>query len=235
MVVIVGSRVVIAPTLAGELDPDMLSGYLVLLTYGAVLVATGLNLNVFTAQPMIRDKKKHILESVLATPISVRKVWVSRTLAVYFPGLCMGTAAGLVSLGIWKAQIAGFVPVAGGRHAAGLLTIDPALAALGGAGIVSAFLIVPIVYLTLALLVQLVGLSTNPVTGNVIAQVSLQAVAISMVNLGVHRIVEPGSTLFVAIHLGTAAAAGVVVLLTLRLLTKERVVLSARAGTGAGA
>ena len=235
IVVIVGSRVVIAPTLAGELEVANLPGYLTLLTYGAVFIATGLNLNVFTAQPMIRDKKKHVLESVLATPVSIRRVWTARSLSVYLPGLLSGTTAGIISLAIWQAQLAG--GLSSGATPNDVMVAGSAVSILGIHGIVSAFVTVPVLYLVLAFLVQLVGLGANAVTGNVIAQLSLQAVVITMVNLAMHRVVKPDSLLFILIHLGMATAGLVAVVSALGILTKERVVLSAgveaRAGAGA--
>jgi len=212
VVVIVGLRTVIAPAIAGELDPAKLPGYLALLTYGAVFIATGLNLNVFTAQPLIRDKKKHVLESVLATPVPVRRVWFARSLSVFLPGMLIGTAAGIVSLLIWNGQL-----TAHGME----VTLTPV-------GIVVAFAIVQVLYFALSLLVHLVGLAANAVTGNVIAQISLQAIVASMVNLGIHGIVVPDSWLFVLIHVAAAAAAGIATVAALRMLTKERIVLSAR-------
>ena len=112
-----------------------------------------------------------------------------------------------------------------------------AVSILGIHGIVSAFVTVPVLYLVLAFLVQLVGLGANAVTGNVIAQLSLQAVVITMVNLAMHRVVKPDSLLFILIHLGMATAGLVAVVSALSILTKERVVLSAgvEAGAGAGA
>src|SRR4030042_843737 len=80
----------IAPAMEAELpDRSELELYLSLIMYTACLIGVGINLNVFTFLPMIREKSRGNIESLLATPLKVKDIWLAKSLAVFLPGLVL--------------------------------------------------------------------------------------------------------------------------------------------------
>jgi ABC-2 type transport system permease protein len=194
------------------MDPAELANYLAMATYAATFLGCGLNMNVFTAGPLIREKRQRTLESVLATPAPLRGIWAARSFAVFLPSLVVGTVVGLISFLIWYAQL-----TAGG--------ITPELPPVA---FVSSFAVVPIVYLALSFLAQLIGLIGDAVGVNVLSSVFFPAVLSPMSNLAGRRVIPATSWWFVLVHVGLALILTLVVFLLRGKLTKERVVLSSR-------
>jgi ABC-2 type transport system permease protein len=194
------------------LESYALANYLMMATYAATFLGCGLHMNVFTAGPLIREKRQRTLESVLATPIEIGRMWTARSLAVFIPSMIIGAVIGLISFLIWNGQL-----VAGG------ITVS-----IPAAGFVSAFAVVPLVYLALSFLAQLIGLIGDAVGVNVISSVFFPAVLSPMSNLAGRQTVPALSWLFVLIHVALAATLGIATLLLKSKLTKERIVLSSR-------
>jgi hypothetical protein len=92
--------------------------------------------------------------------------------------------------------------------------------------VISNFIAVPLLYLTLNLLVHVVGLTAKPATGNVISQIFLPVMITLMINLAVRDVPNAGSWLFTVILLGVAFAMGSIVLMIRSKLTVERIMLS---------
>ena len=201
----------IAPAMEAELpDRSELELYLSLIMYTACLIGVGINLNVFTFLPMIREKSRGNIESLLATPLKVKDIWLAKSLAVFLPGLVLGEVFTLITL--IAVNYIYFVPRMG-------FLITPWMA-------ISSFVAVPLIYLCLSLLVHLVGLTGKPATGNVIVQVFLPIIMTLMINLMVHHILDAVSWLFTLANLGIAAAIGIIVIFLQPRLTRERIVLS---------
>ena len=80
--------------------------------------------------------------------------------------------------------------------------------------------------LSLSLLVHLIGLTGKPATGNVIVQVFLPVFASTMINLGVHNVLDVTSWSFALVIVGLAVLIGVITALMRPRLTAERIVLS---------
>ena len=123
--------------------------YLGLIVYGSGLLAMGMNLNVFTANNLVKEKTQRLFESILAGPVEARTLWLAKSLAVFIPGfvLCEGFA-----IASWLAVNA--------------LFLTPRIGFLAPASmIVNGLALVPILYFPLCCLVLLVGLSANPDLG----------------------------------------------------------------------
>ena len=216
LIIVLGAALVIcllliAPAMEAEL-PDRcdLELYLGLIMYAACLFGVGISINTFTFVPLTREKSRGIIESLLATPLKVKDIWLAKSLAVFLPGLVLGEVFTLITL--IAVNYIYFVPRIG-------FLITPWIA-------LSSFVAVPLIYICLSLLAHLIGLTGRPATGNVIVQIFLPVIASLMINLGAHRILDITSWPFTLINLGIAAAIGVIVILLQPRLTRERIVLS---------
>lgn len=215
LVLVLLCALVLIPQLrAPEPDHGEIGRYLGLILYSTALIAMGMHFNVFTANNLVKEKAQRIHESILAGPVGLRTLWAAKSLAVFLPGFIM---AELLVLGV-------FLGLNG-------LLLAPRLGFLASPSLVaSGFLLVPLLYLPLSFLVLLVGLSGNPVSANVIAQVLFSVLITLTINLVVRAGLDVSSPLFIAIHLGMALLIGVLIFLIRSRLSKERVVLSAGVG-----
>lgn len=207
-------KLAILPQLrASAPDAAVVARYLSLLAFGAAFIAMGMNLNVFTANSLVKEKAQGLYESILAAPVGATRFWLAKGLAVFLPGLALCEAfAGAVYLGV------------------DLLLVAPRLGFLASPWMLAAaFILVPLLYFPLCLLVILVGLVGNPVSGNVIANVAFSAIITVLINLVARAGIDPGSAGFALACLAAAVAEGVLVLALGRGLTKERVILSCKA------
>jgi len=191
-------------------DRAYLELYLGLLMYCTCILALGINLNSFGFQSMTREKSKGNIESLLATPLKVRDIWVAKGLAIFIPGLVVGEILTLIVL--ITVNYIYFTPSIG-------FIFNPWIA-------VSSFIAAPLIYLCLGLLVQFIGLTGKPATGNIIAAISLQIIVILMINLVIRRILDTASWPFTLANLGIAAAAVIALLSLQSRHTKEKIVLS---------
>ena len=55
-------------------------------------------MNVFAFQSMTKEKSRGNIESLLATPVSVKNIWVAKSLAVFIPGMVLGEILTLAAL-----------------------------------------------------------------------------------------------------------------------------------------
>jgi len=76
--------------------------------------------------------------------------------------------------------------------------------------------------------VLLVGLSANPISGNVIANVAFSVLVTLVINLVARAGLDVGSSAFALAHFALAGGVGLLVLFLQPRLTKERIVLSSR-------
>jgi hypothetical protein len=201
----------IAPAMEAEiLDKPAVETGLSLIIYTTCLIGLGVNINAFGFQTMTREKSRGNMAALLATPLKVSHIWIAKSLAVFLPGLVLGEVFALISLIVVNCIY--FVPRIG-------FLFNPWIA-------ISSFVAVPLVYLSLSLLVHLIGLTGKPATGNVIVQVFLPVFASLMINLGVHSVLDATSWSFTVANLGLAVLIGVIAVLLLPRLTRERIVLS---------
>lgn len=200
----------IAPAMRAEVpDRHMLEMYLSVTIYGACLIGLGINMNVF-GQTMMREKSRGNITALLATPLKTSHIWTGKSLAVFLPGLVMGEVLGIISLLVINYIY--FVPRIG-------FLINPWMA-------IGSFLAVPLIYLSLSLLVHIIGLAGKPATANVIVQVFLPVFASLMINLGIRSILDAASWSFTVANLALSVIIGMIAILLRPRLTRERMVLS---------
>jgi ABC-2 type transport system permease protein len=191
-------------------DRAELEMYLSLIMASSCIMGLGINLNSFAFQIMTREKSRGVIQSLLATPLSIRDIWVGKSLAVFLPGLILGAVFALAAF--LAINFVYFVPRIG-------FLINPWM-------IISSFVAIPLMYLSLCLLVHLVGLTGKAATGNAITQVFLPVIVTLIINLVVRSVLDAASWVFTLANLGLAAVIGIIVIMLLPRLTRERIVLS---------
>jgi len=201
----------IAPLVRTD-TPDLqtLELYLSLIVFTSCLIGAGVNLNSFAFQNLTREKSRGNIEALLATPLTIRAIWAGKSLAIFIPGLVLGEVFALITL--LAINFIYFIPTLG-------FLINPWI-------ILSGFAAVPLIYLCLSLLVYLIGLTGNPATGNIIAQIFLPFYASLMINLAAHNILDAGSWSFTLANFGTATIITLFIFLLQPGLKREKVILS---------
>jgi hypothetical protein len=197
----------------GKLAPDRsrLELYLAVTMFSVSLIALGVNLNALGFTSMIREKAKGNIQSLLATNLNIKDIWIGKTLSVFIPGLIAGTF--LTAATLLVVNFVYFVPTVG-------FLINPWIAIIS-------FVIFPVLYFFMGLLVYLVGLTNKPVNANIIAQVFLPV----FINLVIQIMLRSSfmdytSWQFMLINLGFAIIIGVIVLILAPRISKEKIVLS---------
>jgi hypothetical protein len=201
----------IAPAMKAETpDRRTLEMFLSVVVYSACLVGLGVNMNVFVFQSLTREKSRGNITALLATPLETSQVWIGKSLGIFLPGLVLGEVLGATSL--VAVNYIYFVPRIGFL--------------INGWMIISSLVAVPLIYVSLSLLVHIIGLTGKPATGNAIVQVFLPVFASAMINLGVRDVLDSSSWSFAAANLGLAVVIGGVVILLRPRLTRETIILS---------
>jgi ABC-2 type transport system permease protein len=191
-------------------DRSTLESQLSLILFTTSIISIGVYASVFTFQSMTREKSRGNIQALLATPLGPLDIWLGKSLAVFVPGLLFSTILTLVAFLVINY---GFLTPKVG------LLITPWM-------VVSNFIAVPLIYLALTLLVQVIGLTGKPMTGNIITQIFLPVMITLIINLVIRGAMNAGSWLFMVVLLGLAAVLGLVVLKLRSTLSTERIILS---------
>jgi len=191
-------------------DRSRLEAYLGIIVYAASFLGVGITLNSFAFQSLVREKTRGNLQSLLATPVKPKDIWMGKSLSILVPGTIFGSALAVLVLVIVNAVY--FLPDIG-------FVFNPWIA-------LSSFVGVPLVYLALGLLVHLVGLTSRAANGNVIAQLFLPVMVNVMIQVAVHDIIDASSWLFLMANLGLATVIGTIIIGLRSRLTTENIILS---------
>lgn len=173
------------------------------------LIVIMLVCSVLASYAVVLDKTKRITETLLATPLSLRQIWIAKSLAITIPSSVIGIVISFIMLTV--VNYIAFVPRVG--------FIFPGLLSLA-----TGILLVPVVtFFVVSIVTCLQLIMTNPRLASLVFSVLFLAVFFST------AISQTGLRLdFSLIYLGLI----VVLLLTnyfiSRLLTKERIVLSSK-------
>ncbi len=185
--------------------------YLGLIMYSTCFLVLGINLNSYGFQSMTREKTRGNIESLLATPIKIKDIWIAKGLAIFIPGLVVGEILTLITL--IAVNYIYFVPGTG-------FIINPWIA-------VNSFIAAPLVYLCLGLLVYLIGLTGKPSIGNIIAQIFLPVILNIVIQLLIRTdILTSTPWSFTAANIGLALVIIIITFFLQSRLTKEKIVLS---------
>lgn len=191
-------------------DRGALEGYISLVLYSAAIISIGVTLNSTLFHTLVKEKARGNLTALLATPLTVSEIWLGKSLALFIPGLVLGIL--LSALSWLVVNLAYFLPDIGF-----VFSLE---------GAVSSLIAVPLIYLFFGMFVHVIGLTSKPATGNVIAQVFLPVIANVMIQIVVRGGMDAGSWQFMAMNLGLAVAIGGLVLGVKSRVTPERIVIS---------
>jgi ABC-2 type transport system permease protein len=166
--------------------------------------------SVFSAYAIVMEKAKRSLESLLATPLSLKQIWLGKSLAIALPGIVIGLVISLLALLAINWLI--IVPKISGF-------IMPNVSSL-----IASLVIMPIMAFLLVLIVSFLQLiMANPRIANFAFIAIFLGLYITTVNGSIS-----GSWNFLFIYLIAVAALAALSFCLSRLLAKERVVLSSK-------
>ena len=173
------------------------------------LVLIMLSCSVFAAYAILLDKTKRSLESLLATPLSLRQLWVAKNLAVTLPSVVIGVGVSIILLVLLNILV--YTPVTG--------VIMPDISAL-----ISGLILTPLLtFLTVSIVAFLQFVMTNP---------RYASMVFSMLFVSIYLLTITGVSAnwdFNLIYLGMIAVLFLINVFLSRLLTKEKIVLSSKA------
>jgi ABC-2 type transport system permease protein len=172
------------------------------------MVLVMLSCSIFAAYAIMLDKTKRSLESLLATPLSLRQLWVAKSLAVTIPSVIIGVGVAVILVIVLNIWI--FAPVAG--------LIIP-----GFQSFISGLLLIPVLtFLTVGIVAFLQFVMTNPRYASLVFSVLFIAIYLLTI-FGVSA-----SWDFSLIYVVMIAALAVINIILSRFLTKEKIVLSSK-------
>ena len=189
-----------------ELFMGLAANYMPLIALFACIVTWGID-------PIAKEKAKGAIESLLATPLTARGVWLGKSLAIFLPAYIMGLAGTLIV--VLTMNLAAILPTTG--H-----FVLPLAEAFTG------FLFLPLLMLGLVLVGIVFSLITNPVIGQTII-IFVGVVMMQVVGTVGGRIWWLLASWDYALYnLAGAAILGILAFYLSRSLTKERIVLSSK-------
>jgi ABC-2 type transport system permease protein len=167
----------------------------------------------WATDPIAKEKAKGPIESLLATPLTARGVWIGKSLAIFLPAYVMGLIATLIV--ILAMNLAAILPTTG--H-----FVLPLPAAF------TSFLFLPLFMLALILVGIVFSLITNPVIGQTII-IFVGVVLMQVVGqVGGRFLWLLTSWDYALYNLAGAALLGIIAFYLSRSLTKERIILSSK-------
>ena len=186
-------------------------GFLNDLTFNMPLWFGVMMCTIFSNYAIIVDKSKRSLESLMATPVNLRQIWLGKALAVSIPSVSIALAAYIMAYVILN-----------------MMKIIPATGSFifpGGAALISAFILVPLVILVVVIpVIYLQMIIANPRTANFVYTGFFLVIFLSGSLLGG----AGGNKNYSAIYLGIIVICTLISLMLSRFLTREKVLLSDR-------
>ena len=181
--------------------------YLIPLMYSIIICS------IFSNYSVTLDKAKRNIESLMATPVGIKQIWIGKSLAVTLPSVAIGLA---VSILVYSILNVGFVMPH--THA----FIFPAPVA-----ILSALLVIPVlVFAVVTVVIYIQLIIANPRIANFVFTGMFILTVFGVNFLGG---IGVSLTYFPLVYLAVAALCGLASLVLSRYLTKEKVLLSSKA------
>ncbi len=172
----------------------------------SILVCT-----IFATYSVIVDKAKRNIESLMATPLSLKQIWLGKTLAVALPSVIIGL--GVAILGYVIINVTRVVPATGNFITPDVLAV------------VSALILVPLlIFAVVSIVIYLQLVISNPR----IANLAFTAIFLILF-FGVNVLTSLGINVnFSLVYLGVIILCGGLSFLLSPSLSKERVLLSSK-------
>ena len=204
----------IAPEV-NKVSPDRakLELYLGIIMFSASALGVGINLNALGFTSMIKEKSRGNIQSLLATPVRLKDIWIGKSLAIFIPGYVISVISTMIVL--LAVNLSVIVPTTGDF----LLPLPLFLLSL---------ILNPLLLLGLLLFIILFSLANNPdiaITPSFLVGFGLMmgiplGMATGAINLS--------SWSFSLWYLAGVIIVWIIVLLHARLLTKEKIILSSK-------
>jgi ABC-type Na+ efflux pump permease subunit len=167
----------------------------------------------WATDPIAKEKAKGPIESLLATPLTARAVWIGKSLAIFLPAYIIGLITTLII--IMAMNFASILPATG--HF--VLPLPEAL---------TSFLFLPLLMFALISLGVLASLITNPVIGQTIV-IFVGVILLQVVGqVGARIWWLLASWDYALYNLASAALLGMIAFYFSRSLSKERIILSSK-------
>jgi len=167
----------------------------------------------WATEPIAKEKGKGPIESLLATPLTARAVWIGKSLAIFLPAYIIGLIATLIV--ILAMNLASIHPTTG--HF--VLPLPEAF---------TSFLFLPLLMLALILLGVIFNLITNPVVGQTVV-IFIGVILLQVIGQVGGRIQWLLASWDYALYnLAGAALLGIIAFYLSRFLSKERIILSSK-------
>jgi hypothetical protein len=206
---VIGAKLIIEPA-ATKVDDSTLLNYIGILGYCFAVILTGINYCVLFSVPLTREKANKNIESLLATVASVKEIWIGKSIALFIPGLLVGTVIPFLLTVIFTNSY-----------------LSSSFAVFSNPWILlSTYVAVPLVYLCLSLLIHFVGLVGNTEVGNVIATIFLPVFAGLVINLLARNVFDINSIVFFMSNIGLGVLFLIVCMMIRSKLKKENIILS---------
>ncbi len=185
--------------------------FLTSLAYSLPMMYSILICTIFAQYSVVVDKAKRNIESLMVTPVSLRQIWMSKTLSVTLPSISIGIAvafAGYIILNVWAVM----------PQTQAFITPDPF-------AIITALIIVPVLIFTIVSLVIYVQLViSNPRIANLVF-----TALFLLLFFGTTTVSAMGISInFGLIYIGIIIICAGISYILSRSLTKERVILSSK-------
>lgn len=213
VIALVGAKSIVEPILnSGSIDSELLNVVIGFLGYCTMLLVSGIEYSVLFSSPLIREKTCGNIESLLATPTSQNKIWISKTLALYIPGIIVGTIFSLVITGIMNS-----------------LCIEKDFNYKPNEIIlIATYILLPIIYFALSLFMNLLGLIARVADASVVGIIFVSGVTTVVINLVAKGNIKADSIMFLMINLLLTIVLFVLSIILYHKLTIERIVLSCK-------
>lgn len=180
-----------------------------IIAYTLPLVLSMLMCSVFAGYSIVVDKTKRILEPLLATPLSLRQIWIGKSLAVALPGIIIGICMSFLVLVAINVFIT--MPAVGGFTMPEILAIACAL------------IVSPLLVMLVVLVVSFLQyITSNP---------RIPSLVFTAVFIGIYMstIMEQATSWnFSLIYLVGLVFLSILLAFLFRYLTKERAILSSK-------
>lgn len=173
---------------------------------------TGISYSTLFSTPLIREKIRGNIESLLATSTSAKMIWVAKTIALFIPGFIMGI--------VFSVGLTAFI---------NFIYLSPNFTfSLNFWTAACTYIALPIVYFSLSLLMNLVGLIGKAMDAGVIGIIFVAGVTALMINLVARNTVDAGSWPFLLVNFALAGILFILSIMFQNKLKTERIVLSCR-------
>jgi ABC-type transport system involved in multi-copper enzyme maturation permease subunit len=203
------------PGIEWEVPKPALELIIGLIVYLVTLFALMMFIWMFTSEPITKEKANGNIESLLATPLTPKAIWMGKSLAVFLPAFVIAVVSTLIIL--LAVNFAAIYPATGN-----FVWSAPVL--------VTGFVINPLLFFGLTLLMVLIALAYNPDIGVMLSWPIGMGLMMGIPIAAGMGGIDLASWPFALYYLAGAIVLWIITFYLSRFLTKEKIVLSSKGG-----